>query len=83
LNFEPSTITLVIGINNTVIWTSQDVSLHNVASTSVPNGAQSFICPNFSRGGTYTQTFMVAGTYQYVCQYHAWMKGTIVVVAAS
>ncbi len=31
-------------------------------------------------GDTYMFTFTVPGTYQYSCQYHSWMTGTVTVV---
>ena len=33
-NFEPETITVVIGVNNTVRWENQDVTLHSVIASS-------------------------------------------------
>ena len=42
LNFSPDNVTVVIGVNNTVMWTNDDVALHTVTSSSVPAGAQSF-----------------------------------------
>jgi plastocyanin len=35
--------------------------------------------PNLTQGDTYTVTLTTAGTYTFVCDYHAWMKGTITV----
>jgi plastocyanin len=31
------------------------------------------------QNATYSHKFTVAGTYQYVCTYHPWMHGTVVV----
>ena len=33
-NFEPETITVVIGVNNTVRWENHDLTLHSVIATS-------------------------------------------------
>lgn len=79
LGFYPNTITVVIGVNNTVVWSNSDVASHTVTSLSVPAGAQSFNSGNLSPGSTFSATFTVAGTYKYHCGYHSWMFGTIIV----
>src|SRR5580658_7153457 len=79
--YTPDSITLVVGVNNTVTWTNDDSIHHTVTSTSAPAGG-SFSSGNMNGGGaTYTHTFTVLGTYQYDCEYHSWMTGTIVVKA--
>jgi plastocyanin len=77
--YAPDTITVVIGVNNTVTWTNGDTVSHTVASRSVPSGASSFTSPIIAPGGTYSETFTVAGTYAYYCTLHSWMTGTVVV----
>ncbi len=79
LNYSPSTITVVIGTNNTIMWTNNDAAVHSVDSSSVPAGAQAFSDDNLTPGATYSVTLTVAGTYQYYCMFHSWMTGTIVV----
>jgi plastocyanin len=83
LNFQPSVLTLVIGVNNTVTWVNQDTTDHTASFTTVPAGVQtasvsaSDIPPGTSFGPV---TFTVAGTYQYHCMFHpGWMRGTIIV----
>jgi plastocyanin len=78
-NFQPPTITLVIGVNNTVVWTNNDGAPHTVTATSVPSGATKFDSGNLSPGATFTYTFTAPGTYKYDCTYHFWMQGTIIV----
>jgi len=73
-------ITLVIGINNTVIWTNDDSAAHTISSTSTPACA-AFDSGNMSSGAVYTHTFGVPGTYKYDCKYHSWMIGTIAIKA--
>ena len=80
--YTPDSVTLVIGVNNTVAWTNDDSIHHTVTSTSAPSGG-SFNSGNMNGGAVYTHTFTVPGTYQYDCAYHSWMTGTIVVRAAS
>jgi plastocyanin len=77
--YSPNTITVIIGVNNTVTWTNADTASHTVYSTSVPTSATAFNSPLIAPGGTYTQTFSVAGTYQYHCSIHSWMTGTVIV----
>jgi plastocyanin len=86
LNFVPSTIRLVVGVNNTVTWVNQDTTDHTATFTSVPSGVQApsvsanDIPPGTSFGPV---TFTVPGTYQYHCQFHpGWMRGTIIVEGA-
>ncbi len=79
LNFSPSSVTVVIGVNNTVTWTNNDVAAHTVTSLSVPAGAQSFNDGSLAPGATFSMSFTVPGTYQYHCSIHPWMTGTIVV----
>ncbi|HVC26869.1 MAG TPA: plastocyanin/azurin family copper-binding protein [Nitrososphaerales archaeon] len=91
--FSPDSITVVIGVNNTVSWTNDDQVDHTVTSLSVPTGATPFDSGKLSpgegmpwqtpRGENFTETFIVPGTYQYHCTLHAWMTGTIVVKAAA
>src|SRR2546430_10515364 len=76
--YAPDSITLVIGVNNTVTWTNNDSAHHTVTSTSAPPGGP-FNSGNMDAGATCTHTFTVPGTYQYDCIYHSWMTGTIVV----
>lgn len=74
--FGPVTITVVIGVNNTVTWTNKDSTTHTVtANDGSFNG-------NLPSGGTFTQTFTTAGTYTYHCSIHTYMKGTVIVLGA-
>jgi plastocyanin len=80
LNFQPVNITVVIGVNNSVIWKNDDSAPHTVTSTSVPSGASMFNSGNMNSNATYTYTFTVPGTYKYECTYHTlWMQGIVIV----
>jgi plastocyanin len=91
--FSPDSVTVVIGVNNTVTWVNDDAVEHTVTSLSVPDGATPFDSGKLSPGAgmpwqspageNFTQTFTVPGTYQYHCALHAWMSGTVVVKAAT
>jgi plastocyanin len=78
--YVPDSITVVIGLNNTVTWSNDDSAPHTVTSNSVPSGASSFDSGNMNPGQSFTFTFTVPGTYEYHCSYHSWMTGTVTVV---
>jgi plastocyanin len=85
LNFSPVKATVTVGINNTIIFTNLDTVTHNVDFMTVPAGSSvtaGTTSPNMKNGQTYTVTLTTPGTYTYVCDFHGWMTGTIVVLAA-
>lgn len=67
--YSPGTITVVIGVNNTVTWASSDATIHTVTSSSVPSGAQSFESGAIGPSSTFTFVFTVSGTYRYHLTY--------------
>jgi plastocyanin len=73
--FTPSSIVVVLGVNNTVIWTNNDASPHTVTAND-----GSFSSGNLNPGDTFTFTFTDAGTYYYHCSYHSWMQGVVIVL---
>ena len=75
-SFNPGTVTVVVGVNNTVSWTNMDSVTHTVTSDT---GAFGGTVPP---GRTFTFTFTVAGTYGYHCSIHNYMKGTVVVISS-
>jgi plastocyanin len=82
LNFQPASITVVIGVNNTVVWTNQDTVSHTVVSKSgAPvtfGSATTLIMP----GQSFPFTFTTPGTYNYFCNIHPTnMQATIIVKA--
>ena len=82
LGYSPDNATLVVGVNNTVTWTNNDVLGHTVTFTTVPSGANVASSDLIGPNGTFTQTFTVPGTYHYYDTLYSWMKGTIVVKSA-
>lgn len=72
--YSPPTITVVIGVNNTVTWINNDNAAHTVTATG-----GSFNSGNLNPGQSWTHTFTTPGTYTYSCSYHPWMTGTIIV----
>ncbi len=77
--FEPNTVILVIGVNNTILWINNDVTIHT--ATSDTQGV--FDTGNIAAGATAQLTFTTPGTYTYHCTYHSWMQGTIKVIAGT
>ncbi|HKT21332.1 MAG TPA: hypothetical protein VJR06_01735, partial [Nitrososphaerales archaeon] len=88
--YNPLTMTVVIGVNNTVVWSNQDSAFHTATSASSDPapfdstcmdgvGAQ---CPT-AGVSSFQFTFTVPGTYVYHCIYHPWMQGKIIVLAGS
>jgi plastocyanin len=90
LNFQPATIHLTVGVNNTVTFKDEDTTApHNVWFTAVPSGATN---PNtaagqnsfyqMNNGDSVSYTLTTPGTYSYECQFHStWMHGTITVTS--
>jgi len=73
--YDPDNITVVIGVNNTVIWTNNDNEPHTVTATD-----GSFDSGNMNPGATFTYTFTKPGAYSYICTYHPWMRGYVTVL---
>jgi len=78
--YKPTSLTLVIGKNNTVIWANNDTAPHT--ATAASSAPLAFDSGNIAVGATFQYTFTVPGTYQYSCSYHSWMHGIIVVKSA-
>jgi plastocyanin len=89
--YDRLTTTVVIGVNNTVVWINADTAFHT--ATSVGGDPAAFNsncldgagapCPSGSGTNTFQFTFTVPGTYVYTCIYHSWMRGTIIVLPGS
>lgn len=63
-----------VPVGTTVTWTNLDSAPHTVTQTG--GGFQS---GKLDEGATFSFTFDTPGTYEYFCEYHANMKGTITV----
>jgi amicyanin len=68
--FQPQSVTIQKG--GTVTWTNQDSVVHDVKFSDGDS-------PDLKKGGTYSKTFDKAGTYDYICNIHPTMKGTVIV----
>ena len=75
--YYPDVITVVVGVNNTVIWDNSDTFQQTVTTT--PSAPVSIRSGNINPTGTFVYTFTVLGTYDYTCDYFHWEHGTVIV----
>lgn len=73
--FDPAVLTIPAG--TTVTWTNKDEVPHSVVSAD-KRFTQS---GGLDTGDKYSYTFKDAGSYEYFCSLHPFMKGKIVVTA--
>jgi len=78
LGFDPAKITIMIGVNNTVVWKNEDSDWHT-AHSNIPEFNSGLI----QAGDSFTHTFLRAGTYPYHCDPHPWMTGVVTVKAST
>src|SRR5215213_1593685 len=71
--FNPAEITVPVG--GSVTWTNNDSTPH----TATGQDRAVLQSGTIASGESFTQKFDTAGTYEYFCEFHANMKGTIVV----
>ena len=72
-DFSPEDLTINVG--DTVVWTNNDDSPHTVTADD-----DEFNSGNLAEGATWSYTFTEAGTYDYHCNYHSSMTGSVTVV---
>ena len=70
--FAPATLTVHAG--STVTWTNKDEEPHTVVADD-----GSFHSPGMGSQATFSFTFPKAGTFQYICSIHPFMRATVVV----
>jgi hypothetical protein len=75
--YSPATETIHVG--DTVTWTNNDQPPHDVTTTSAPVALHSAL---LMTGQSWSYTFTVPGTYNYICSVHPYMHATLVVQAA-
>ena len=76
-NFNPDMVTIKQG--TTVTWVNKDGVAHTVTSGARNNESGLFDSGNISSGATFSYTFNEKGTFDYFCEPHSGMDGTIVV----
>ena len=70
--FAPAKLTVPAG--STVTWTNRDEEPHTVVAND-----GSFRSPGMGSQATFSFTFAKAGTFDYVCSIHPFMRATVVV----
>ncbi len=74
--FSPGSLTIHAG--DTVTWTNAGPSSHTATASD-----HSFDTGILAKGASASHTFGTAGTFAYACTIHAFMHGTIVVLAST
>ncbi len=69
--FDPPTINVAVG--GSVVWTNNDTQQHTATS------AGNFDAGAIQPGSTATVEFKTAGTFTYICSFHPFMMGSVVV----
>ena|SRR5574339_504471 len=77
--FDPLILNVPVGA--TVTWKNLDSTLHTVTSGSAESGKSgTYFDSSYLTGGkTFQHTFNSAGTFDYFCTLHPYMKGQVVV----
>ena len=85
MGFYPRNLTVVLGVNSTVVWVNNDTAIHTVTSWGSGPAVLSSgnISPNYTKQNTYAHTFTSPGVYQYHCVIHPWMQGSVTVLASN
>lgn len=71
--YSPDPVTVAVG--DRITWTNQDSAPH----TATAQDREALQSGTLNQGYIYTETFEVAGTYEYVCEFHPNMAGTVIV----
>lgn len=84
LRFDPAVVTIRPGAK--IRWINRDTTAHTSTSadfsaeaTSNPPG--SWNSPVLDVGKSWTRTFDTAGTFDYACSIHPYIKGTVKVIS--
>lgn len=73
-NFAFAPAKLTVSAGSTVTWTNRDEEPHTVVAND-----GSFHSPGMGSQATFSFTFAKAGTFDYVCSIHPFMRATVVV----
>lgn len=71
--YNPATLTIPAG--STVTWTNDDTVPH----TATAQDRAALQSGTLEPGASFSQTFATPGTYDYFCEFHANMKGEVIV----
>lgn len=74
--FAPETITVPVG--SEITWTNQDATAHTVTAGSEQEPRTDDVDLDVTaQGDTVSSTFAAPGTYDYFCELHPFMQGTV------
>ena len=82
-NFTPETITVMIGVNNTVVWVNEDTVPSTVVASDSgdPDFFKATVEPDFLMpGDEFRYTFTLPGEFEYHSEPHPWKQGKIIVL---
>ena len=76
--YDPQDVS--VPIDSTIQWINEDETIHTVTSGTPEEGpSPMFDSSIIEAGNLFTNTFNVAGTYDYYCIVHPWMIGSVTV----
>ena len=75
----PINLTVIIGVNSSIVWVNDDTVGHTATALVAPAGALKFNSGLISEGKSFSVTLNVAGVYKYTCAWHNWLAGKITV----
>jgi plastocyanin len=75
VNFAYNPDPLTISVGQSVTWTNRDAAPH----TATGRDRDALQSGTLKQGESYTATFDTPGTYEYFCEFHPNMKGTVIV----
>ena len=70
---------IVIEKGKQVTWVNEDSAFHSITSGFYDTPTDLFDSGHLDPFESYTLTFDEAGTYDYFCTLHPWMKGQVIV----
>lgn len=77
-NYEFLPKSLKVKVGTTVMWTNKDIAKHTITSDLASK--QILNSDFFGQGQHFNYTFNEVGTFNYHCEPHPYMKGTIEVI---
>jgi len=78
--FVPQNLTVPIGTTVTWLRLNGPISQYDNGTHNMDFGTEGIpLSSNLVQWGTWSYTFAKAGTYAYLCDFHPWQTGTIIV----
>jgi len=75
----PNSITVTLGVNNTVRWINEDSRIHMIVSGEPENPSGLFDSGIIRGGAEFLFTFTEPGEIKVFCTMHPWKTGTVIV----